>query len=103
MSRPNFITDEDIARWSKEIDENSNMPRDLIKSAVVREICYSGLWLTEELKKLQCPDALIVRIQYSAGKSSFGKKDVWEIHQNYLKGYQDGNLDFEPEPGIATN
>lgn len=103
MPRPSFITNEDIERWSKEIDENSQLPKEMIKSAVVREVCYAGLWLAEQLADLQCPDSLISRIQFSAGKSSFGKKDTWDIHQQFLQGYQNGNLDFEPDPNNLIN
>lgn len=97
MSRPNFITDEDISRWSNEIDNSPLLPKDLVKSAVIREVCYAGLWLAEELFKLNCPDSLVTRIQYSAGKSSFGK-DAWDIHQKYLNGYKNNELFFETEP-----
>jgi len=98
MPRPSFVTDEDIKRWSKELDESPHLDKTMIKSAVIREVCFAGLWLAEQLEKLGCPDSLIIRIQYSAGKVSFGK-DVWEIHQQFLDGYTKNELDFEPEPG----
>ena len=52
-----------------------------------------GLWLVEELTKLSCPEIMIVRIQFSAGKASFGK-DPWKIHQSFLDGYINNTLDF---------
>lgn len=96
MPRPNFITEEDITRWSKEL-EQSQIPKEMIKSAVIREVCYSGIWLAEQLAKLECPDSLTARIQFSAGKASFGK-DTWEIHQKFLDDYKNNELNFEPEP-----
>ena len=97
MPRPDFITEEQIIRWSKEIENDKHLPEDLIKSPVVREVCFSGLWLNDELKKLSCPNDLIFRIQYSAGKASFGK-DSWTIHQQFLDGYINNNLDFAVDP-----
>lgn len=97
MPRPSFITDEDIARWSKELDDSPILSKDMIKSAVIREVCYAGLWLAEQLEKLGCPDELITRIQYSAGKVSFGK-DAWDIHQQFLDGYNKNELNFADEP-----
>ena len=97
MSRPNFVTDEDIVRWSKEIDNNTLLPKEVAKSALLREVCYAGLWLSEQLIKLQCPMSLVARIQYSAGKASFGRNDFWEVHQQFLNDYEKGELDFAPE------
>jgi hypothetical protein len=87
MARPKFISADDISRWSNVIDNDPNMPEEWAKSPIVREVCLAGLWLCEELEKLSCPESLIVRIQYSAGKLSFGK-DAWEIHQKFLDGYR---------------
>jgi hypothetical protein len=97
MSRPDFITNEDIARWSKEIDNDKSLPPGLVKSPVIREVCFAGLWLSEQLSSLGCPDSLIVRIQYTAGKVSFGK-DAWTIHQQFLEGYKNNTLDFATDP-----
>lgn len=93
MSRPSFITATDVARWSKEIDEDKSLPPGLSKSPVIREVCFAGLWLCEQLTELNCPKSLIVRIQYTAGKVSFGR-DAWEIHQQFLEGYKNNTLDF---------
>jgi hypothetical protein len=103
MPRPNFVSEADVARWSDEIDNSPYLSKVAMKSALLREVCYAGLWLSEELFKLQCPESLVARIQYSAGKASFGRNDFWEIHQQFLQGYQEGKLDFEPEPGNAAN
>ena len=97
MSRPGFITAADIARWSKEIDEDKSLPPNLSKSPVIREVCFAGFWLSEQLSELNCPKSLIVRIQYTAGKISFGR-DAWEIHQQFLDGYKNNKLDFATDP-----
>ena len=97
MPRPNFITQEDIDRWNKEIDNSPMMNKDLAKSAVIREVCFSGLWLAEKLENLGCPDSLITRIQFSAGKASFGK-DSWDVHLKFLEDYENNILDFDQEP-----
>jgi hypothetical protein len=102
MPRPDFITNEDIIRWSNYIEEDKFTPPDLLKSAIIREVCYSGLWLSEQLEKLQCPDSIIVRIQWTAGKLSYGR-DPWEVHQEMLKQYQDNTLVFESDDSAALN
>jgi hypothetical protein len=88
--RPKYITKDQLSRWSKEIDlslpESVNIP-------IVREVCYAGLWLTGVLRDLHCPEQLIERIQFTAGKVSFGR-DPWEIHQYYIDGYKNNKLDF---------
>ena len=93
MSRPSFISTDDISRWSKEIDNDDNLPGGLIESPIIREVCYAGLWLCEELAKLSCPDSLIVQIQFTAGKMSFGK-DVWQVHQQFLEDYKNNKLNI---------
>jgi len=93
MSRPDFISAEDISRWSKEIDNDDRLPKGLIESPIIREVCFAGLWLCEELEKLSCPDSLIIRIQFTAGRMSFGK-DAWQVHQQILNGYKNNELDF---------
>lgn len=94
MSRPDFITNEDIARWSKNLEEDESLSKELINSPIIREVCYAGLWLSEELEKLNCPNSIIVRIQYSAGKVSFSR-DPWQVHQGFLEKYKNNELIFE--------
>lgn len=93
MSRPDFISDIDIARWSEQIDSNSSN-NTLASFAAVREVCYAGYWLSEQLEKLRCPEEIIVRIQFTGGKLSFGR-DPWKVHQDLLARYQDNDLEFE--------
>ena len=97
MSRPKFVTDEDILRWSEIIDQDPNVPALLVASEVIREVCYAGLWLCEELDKLGCPDEMISRIQYTCGKLSFGR-DTWEVHQKVLEEYKNNQLEFAQDP-----
>ena len=94
MARPAFITNEDVVRWSKEIENDTNLPKDLIKLPIIREICFAGLWLNEELTKLYCPNSLVERIQSAAASASFGKHNFWDIHQEFLKNYKENKLDF---------
>ncbi len=92
--RPDFVTHEDISRWSDEIDSEEGLPQVLASNPVIREVCYAGKWLSEQLFKLGCPEEFITRIQYTAGKASFGR-DPWEVHQVMLDGYTNNELDYE--------
>lgn len=94
MSRPDFVTNEDILRWSEKIDQD--LPKNLASDAIIREVCYAGQWLVEQLQELQVPDEIVARLQYTAGKLSFGR-DPWEMHRGLLLAYEDNQLVFEPE------
>jgi len=96
MPRPDFITEEDIARWSYNIDNDDNLPKEFVNSPLIREVCYAGLWLSEELDKADCPESIVTRIQYTAGKIAFGR-DIWDVHQGILAKYKTGELVFEDE------
>lgn len=102
MTRPNFIKDADILRWSDILESDPYTPREMLSSPVIREVCYSGLWLVEELEKLHCPESIIVRIQWTAGKQSYGR-DPWETHLNILEAYKNNTLVFESEPNQVLN
>lgn len=102
MPRPNFIKEEDIKRWSDSIDNDPNIPKDISNFTVIKEVCIAGLWMSEELQKLNCPESLIVRIQYTAGKISFGK-DPWDVHQQILNNFINNKLDFEEAPDEKLN
>lgn len=94
MSRPNFVNNEDILRWSEKID--SDLPSDMADNAIIREVCYAGQWLVEKLFDLKCPLDIVSRIQYTGGRLSFGK-DPWAVHQELLEAYQNNELVFEDE------
>lgn len=102
MSRPNFITNEDILRWTDAIDSDPTIPKEMINSPLIREVCYAGAWLSEELEKLQCPEVILVRIQWTAGKMSYGR-DPWEVHQMILEGYKNNTLVFESDDSQVLN
>lgn len=97
MNRPEFVSSEDIDRWSKNIDNDPNILKSIASSPIIREVCYAGLWLSEQLEKLKCPEHLIIRIQHAAGGLSFGR-DIWEVHQQVLESYKNNELEFEIEP-----
>jgi hypothetical protein len=102
MSRPDFITNEDIIRWSKEIDNDNLLPPNVSKDPIIRELCFAGLWLNEQLTILGCPSILITRIQYTAGKVSFGKENFWAVHQQFLDDYKDNKLDLVEDSTITN-
>ena len=97
MKRPNFISDKDIARWDLELSHDPIIYQHILTSPILKEVCYAGMWLVEELSKLDCPPETITDLQYSAGKASFGK-DIWNIHQEYLSAYRNGRVDYDIDP-----
>jgi len=100
--RPTFITQEHIIRWNELMQQDPLFPPALFKSSIILEVCYAGLYLQEELHKLQCPEELITRIQWHGGKLSFGR-DPWEIHLQLLNDYKDNQLTFEDDPDLPLN
>jgi len=102
MSRPNFVSEEDILRWSNNIDNDPNFPKSLAQSPTIREVCYAGLWLAEQLDRLSCPSSIIVRIQEAAGRLSFGR-DPWEVSSQILEEYENNQLVFEQDPEAIQN
>lgn len=106
MARPEFITEEEITRWDQEIKEDAahdeELYHQLSQHPELKETCYAGLYLVEELDKLGCPDELIFRIQFTAGKMSFGK-DPWDVSVLILDKYKNNELVFEDEPDQVLN
>lgn len=102
MPRPNYVSEEDVLRWSNNIDNDPGFPKSLATSTTIREVCYAGLWLVEQLSLLDCPSEIIVRIQFTAGKLSFGR-DPWEVSQIILQKYETNQLFFEEDPDIIKN
>jgi hypothetical protein len=97
MSRPNNITDEDVKRWDQVIDCDGSIPENIKGSSFFRELLRAGVWLKESLQELNCPDDLIIRLQFTAGKYSFGR-DLWEAHSEILNAYKNNELEFEKDP-----
>lgn len=102
MPRPESVTDEDIQRWSNNIKNNNQISPILANSPLIHEVCMAGLWLAEQLEIVNCPIILIPRIQWTAGKLSFGR-DIWQIHQNILQEYKNNTLIFEEDPEEIVN
>lgn len=98
MPRPNTITNEDLDRWSEIIDNDPLVPTSMSQNPIIREVCYAGQWLADKLTELNCPDHLIGRMMYTAGRLCFGRKDPWEVHLDMLNRFVDGTLEFEMEP-----
>ena len=88
MPRPESVTNEDIARWDEEIDNDPDMGL-MGTFAIIREVCYAGAWMAEELERLQCPDELI-------------GKDPWEVFASLLRQYKNNELEFELEPDAIS-
>ncbi len=102
MLRPNFVTEEDILRWDNIINNDPFMPKSLADSPTIREVCYAGLWLWDELEKLECPEFIIVRIQEAAGRLSFGR-NTWDVSAKLLESYKNNELVFEEEPDAVIS
>ena len=102
MPRPDSISEEDLLRWSNNIDNDPGFPKSLAASPTIREVCYAGLWLAEQLSLLDCPSEIIVRIQFTCGKLSFGR-DPWEVNHMILQKYETNQLVFEEDPDIIKN
>lgn len=102
MKRPDFIKEDDIIRWSNILDNDSNTPELLKNNSTIREICYAGLYLSDELSKLLCPEEIIFRLQDAGGRLSFGR-DTWEVHQEILNKYINNQLIFEDDEESTIN
>jgi hypothetical protein len=96
MSRPDFVTAEDIARWDHVMETDPAMPIAILNQPLIREVLYAGLWLIEALRKLECSDENILRLQFTAGQLSFGK-DPWQVHQEMLDDYVNNRIEFETD------
>lgn len=71
MTRPDYVTNEDIERWQNNIDNDPTFPKEYAEEVQIKEVCFAGLWLVEKLQALDCPDEIIARIQFTAGSLSF--------------------------------
>jgi len=98
-NRPTFVTEDDIKRWDENLKNDTTLPPIIFDNPTLKEVCYAGLYLAEQLDALQCPPEYIVRIQYTAGRCSFGR-DPWKVHQEFLELYKLNKLDFEPDPDV---
>jgi hypothetical protein len=94
MQRPEFVTTEDIDRWSETVDNDETLPPGFATEPLLREVIYASFWMAENLKKEKCSDELITRMQYTMGSLSFGH-DPWEVAQEMLQAYKDNDIEFE--------
>ncbi len=92
--RPDFVTQEDIDRWSEIVDNDVNLPKFLTQSPLVREVFYAGLWLGEKLREAGCSEANAVKIGYLGGQLSFGH-NPWQVHQELWDDYINNRIEFE--------
>ena len=97
MPRPKSVSEEDLLRWSEIIDNDPIIPASMSQNYIIREVCYAGQWLSEKLSELECPDHLITRMMFSAGRACFGRPDPWAVHQEMLEQFINGTLEFEME------
>ena len=95
MPRPNSVTNEDLSRWDEIIDNDPIVSPAMLQNPIVREVCYAGQWLADKITELNCPDHVIGRIMYTAGRICFGRKDPWEVHLDILNRFVDGTLEYE--------
>lgn len=98
MSRPDFISLEDITRWNNLIE--SELPEELANNETIKEVCYAGQWLGEQLASLYCSEDYMESIIHTAGKLSFGR-DPWDIAERLFKAYR--NDELEPEAPYSIN
>ena len=94
-----YISLEKLKKYDLIIDNDSDLSNSLKENPIIREVCRAGQYLFEELCNLQCPESIIVRIQWTAGKLSFGR-DPWEIHNMLLEKYKTNTLVFESDSEI---
>jgi hypothetical protein len=71
----------------------------MAQNAIIREVCYAGQWMADKLIEMDCPDDLIGRMMFTAGRICFGRKDPWEVHQELHQQFVDGVLEFEEDEG----
>jgi hypothetical protein len=94
--RPEFVTQEDIDRWSEALDKETLVPKFLTQAPLVREVFYAGYWLGEKLLAAGCSEELAVRIGYLGGQLSFGK-NPWQVHQELWDDYINNRMEFETD------
>jgi hypothetical protein len=92
-----YVSLEKIKEYDDNIDKDPYIPQMIKDNATIREVCRAGLYLVEQLEALQCPAEYVIRIQYTAGRCSFGR-EPWEVHQQFLESYKLNEMEFEPDP-----
>ena len=97
-----FLTDQQYQEYLTIIEQDQTTT-DLIKTTPqLKEVVLAGVWLSDELKKLNCHPSLLFRIHYTAGQLSYGK-DPWQVHQDILEKYKNNQLQWDPEVDLNKN
>lgn len=99
MPRPNFVSNEDINRWSEIIDNDPSFPKDYSDQIILKEVCFAGIWLIEALQILNCPANKIETMQWEAGRLSFGR-DPWEVHLKIYNDYLESKINHQKNLNI---
>jgi hypothetical protein len=96
-----FLTDEKLAEYDLQIDNDPYIPREYKENFIIREVCRAGLYLCDALDELGCPHNVITRIQFTAGRLSFGR-DPWEVHKYIIDEYRNNRLVLADEARTVT-
>ena len=94
--RPPFITNEIIEEYKlcivdkEQIDKFVSLLTDKQKE-IVYEVIYAGVYLALELRKLNCPEELIFRTQFTAGEMS-AEKNTWDVSQEIIEAFKKGEI-----------
>lgn len=89
-----YVSFEEISVIDNYLDKDPYMLSEYKNNPIIREVCRAGLFLCSKLEELNCPENLIVRIQWTAGKLSYNK-DPWEVHNDILEKYKNNTLIIE--------
>lgn len=92
MSRPDFVSSEDITRWDLNINSDPKLPKEMLELPFIKEMFYASLFLAEHLTSLGCPDTLISKMQYNLGKKSFSQ-DPWEVAMSILDDFDNNRIE----------
>lgn len=89
-----YVSLNKILEYDFSINSDPLMSSDHKNSFDIREVCRAGLYLLEQLKKINCHPFLLNKIKWTAGFLSY-KKDPWEIHNLVLEQYKNNTLVLE--------
>ncbi len=92
-----YVTFEQLSEYDHNIDNDPYIDDLIKKNPTIREVCRAGLFLCSALEDLDCPQSLILRIQWTAGKLSY-RNDPWEVHASILEKYKNNTLVLEEDP-----
>lgn len=102
MSLHNFLSDDKYIEYTEKLKEDFSISDSLRENPIFREVCLAGYYLIDQLQELGCPELDIIKLQWHAGKCSFGR-DPWEIHQQVIQDFKNDKLEFEPDEDYRVN